>query len=73
MCQKENYEAKLSPNFTESSITHNQMYLTQACQMASAWPVLLSQTKTRGAGGQTVLQYEAYTHTIIRLEAERPG
>lgn len=28
MCQNENYEAKLSSNFTESSITHNQMYLT---------------------------------------------
>lgn len=32
MCQKENYEEKLSPNFTASRITHNQMYLTLSLQ-----------------------------------------
>lgn len=30
MYQKENYETKLLPNFTESCITHNQMYLTSS-------------------------------------------
>lgn len=30
MCQKENYEAKLSLNFTKSSITCNQIYLTSS-------------------------------------------